>query len=43
MLIYRKTTIGQALSESLQDLKDKNELSSAQVDSIFKIFDEVIG
>ena len=41
MNLYRKTTIGEALAESLQELKDKNELSAAQTDHIFSLFDNV--
>eukprot|EP00826_Nyctotherus_ovalis_P047433 TRINITY_DN5454_c0_g2_i1.p1 TRINITY_DN5454_c0_g2~~TRINITY_DN5454_c0_g2_i1.p1 ORF type:complete len:157 (-),score=52.13 TRINITY_DN5454_c0_g2_i1:145-615(-) len=42
MNLYRKTTIGETLAESLQELKDKNELSAAQTDYVFSLFDNEI-
>ncbi len=41
MNLYRKTTIGEALAEALQELREKNELSTAQTDHIFTVFDSV--
>ena len=41
MNLYRKTTVGEALIEALQELKDKNELSEQQNAKILDIFDTV--
>ncbi len=41
MNLYRKTTIGEALIEALQDLKEKNELSEQQINAILESFDSV--
>ena len=41
MNLYRKTTIGEALIEALQDMKEKNEVSEPQNEAILEAFDTV--
>ena len=41
MNLYRGTTVGLALTDTLQEMKEKNELSELQILEILKIFDAV--
>ena len=42
MNLYRKTTIGEALAEALQEMREKNDLSANQTESVLQVFDSVI-
>ena len=41
MNLYRKTSIGESLTESLKELTDKLEISPTQAEQILTLFDNV--
>ncbi len=43
MNLYRKTTIGEALAEAVQELRGKNEVSDQQAGAVMETFDKAGG